>query len=244
MYRHHIIKNNEILNSAILMEKIYNPLSSLPENIETLQLHKSFSIKDTELAIYNDTNNDTIYVVFRGTSDVEDVATDIKYYPEKYMGTKIHKGFLKAYQYIEDAMIYDINNIVKNDSTVKIIFCGHSLGGAIAQIAFYTTLLTTKVRAYNDNIFCITEGSPKVFTERYINERHDAFTSRAIRITSGDDIVPSLPPRTPILRITRNSYSHIGQHWNIGMKDYKGEIKEHHANKYLEALQKEVFKDE
>lgn len=241
MYKHRIILDQEVLNSSILMDIVYKPLEVLPKDIEGLHLSDTLSIKDTDLAIYTDIKNNTIYVVFRGTSNKEDVITDIAYFPKKFLDTKAHDGFVDALEVVLQKIISMVNTEVVFSLTTRLVICGHSLGGALAQLLFYYANQNDKeFRISKSNIFCITEGSPKVFVERFLTQNHDCFKERAIRITSPDDIVPSLPPRTLLLRITRNSYTHIGQHWDIGIEDYEGEIREHYADKYLIAIRKEV----
>lgn len=241
MYKHRLITDEEILNSSVLMSEVYKPLIDIPELINDLVLVKTIVVGDTQLAIYCDTVKNTIYVSFRGTSEAGDVVTDISYFPKKYLDTKSHRGFIDSFESIKYAIFTEINELTYSTSQTRLIFCGHSLGGAIAHLAFYFVNNTPEVLGMNiSNVFLITEGSPKVFVERKLTPIHQTFSSRAIRITYADDIVPTLPPRTLILTLMRGEYTHVGQHWSIGIQDYKEGITEHSSKMYLKMMQKEV----
>ena len=241
MYKHRFITDEEILNSSVLMSEVYKPLTDIPELINNLALVKTIAIEDTQLAIFCDTVMNTIYVAFRGTSESGDVVTDISYYPKKWLDTKSHAGFIKAFDSISYAVFKEVNDITYSTTQTRLIFCGHSLGGAIAHLAFYFANYRPEVLKMNvSNVFCVTEGCPKVFVERKLTPTHQAFSSRAVRVTYADDVVPTLPPRTLILTLTRGEYTHVGQHWSIGIQDYKEGFTEHSSKMYLKMIQKEV----
>lgn len=237
MYRHALINSTEILNSVLLSKYVYSDLNKLPPIVDNLKLVHTFDVKNTEGAIYHDIISNTIYVSFRGTSEKKDFKTDATYFSKKFLDTKAHRGFVNAFYMVENEILNTLNNYMKADTEYNFIFCGHSLGGALAQLGFYYFIKTQKIK-YKE-IKLITAGSPKVFIKKYLTEIHEYFRSRAIRITHADDVVPDLPPQTIILRLLNEKYIHLGQHWNIGIEDYAGGFKDHSIKNYIETLIKE-----
>jgi len=99
-----------------------------------------------------------LYVSFRGTESNEDWLDnlDIKHVSNVgYQGT-FHSGFYKRANLIN---LDDINKVVYLNKVEKIIFCGHSLGGAVASIVY---LLMLNSRGNKKEIFNITFGAPYI----------------------------------------------------------------------------------
>lgn len=118
---------------------------------------------------------DHLYVAFKGTStsNYEEVNNDLKaeltnvhFGPQndedKYM---MHQGFYEEYFNSRSFVISIINRIRENSPQKKIVFCGHSLGGAMASIAALEFALEKK-----EIPTCITFGTPKVFSKRTADE--------------------------------------------------------------------------
>jgi len=122
-------------NSLIKFIKIYNSNNILP-----------FSL------FYN---KNKILLSFQGTKSFDNLLINLQYNQLKYNDNiKIHSGYLNTYNKIKPLIINDINSIIKRNHK-EIIFTGHSLGGAIATIAF--------IDLYKDkNIIkkCYTFGTP------------------------------------------------------------------------------------
>ena len=159
--------------------------------------------KDTTL------EEEGLCIVFRGTESKTDILTDLKIFQvpldlpvENYEYENlplVHKGFyqqfnslkLKVQNHIED--YYQQKNLdthAKNKNNIpgKIIFAGHSLGGALATIsALYFSYL------YPDLIVnCITLGSPRVGDIQFMrlfNQR----IPHSFRYVNDNDPVPCLP---------------------------------------------------
>lgn len=102
-------------NSLMKFIKIYNSNNILP-----------FSL------FYN---KNKILLSFQGTKSFDNLLINFQYNQLKYNNIKIHSGYLNTYNKIKPLIINDINNIIKRNHK-EIIFTGHSLGGAIATIAF------------------------------------------------------------------------------------------------------------
>lgn len=236
MYKHLIISPKEILNSVLLSKYVYDDLSKLPP-VDNLQIVSTFDNDNTEGAIYHDNNDNTIYISFRGTSEKKDILTDGAYFSKKFLDTKAHRGCVNAFYDVEHIVLDALNNFMKSEISYNIVLCGHSLGGALANLFMYYFNYTKCIK-YKD-IKSITAGSLKVFIKRNLTKTHDIFITNALRITHADDIVPSLPPDTLILTLMRQEYVHVGEHWSIGIEDDKHSFKEHKIKNYVNTLIKE-----
>jgi predicted lipase len=109
---------------------------------------------------------DVLVIAFRGTSSREDVFTDLsiarKKMPLTHVSEKwwpqIHSGFSDQFFSVNK---YLDESVKENDS---IIFCGHSLGGALATIGslYYSFQYPEKT------IACVTFGSPRVGDDTFV----------------------------------------------------------------------------
>lgn len=109
----------------------------------------------------------TLAIAIAGTNDKKDVITDLKIWSTH----GIHAGFWESY-----CMLQDLLKSLRRPGQ-KVIWTGHSMGGAIAQIA-----------AANLGGSAVTFGSPRVFT-RWTSPPLDH-----IRVTASTDPVPGLLP--------------------------------------------------
>jgi triacylglycerol lipase len=101
--------------------------------------------------------NDFAVVAFRGTDSYRDWKTNLMsetVLVETRLGdVEIHKGFKKAYDRIGAQLLEDVNRLVPD--TKGLYLTGHSLGGAMAQIA--------STQLERDNLAaCYTFGAPRV----------------------------------------------------------------------------------
>ncbi len=127
----------EILDSFCCSSTIY---SQTPEEnlLENLKILNTWFVKDTEVCIAYDEADKIIYVAYRGTSSVKDVLRDMNFFVKKWNGVKLHRGFFDAYSMVKDSVIFDeLEKALETNLVEKIIFTGHSLGGALAIIHFY-----------------------------------------------------------------------------------------------------------
>lgn len=99
----------------------------------------------------------------------------------------VHYGFLRAYLSVRDAMLRGIGMLAK-DEGYKILFTGHSLGGALATLAAGDFA----VRTEGFDIRCMSFGAPKVGNinfARIFNE----LVPNAFRIVNDSDVVSRMP---------------------------------------------------
>ncbi|CAO3637459.1 unnamed protein product [Mucor hiemalis] len=139
----------------------------------------------------------TIYLVFRGSSSLENWVVNLSYGKTSYTpvsGTQVHKGFYNGYA---EAATYfftqlQVQHVAYPSYTIAVT--GHSLGGAQALLAgmdLYqriSTLNTSNLKIY-------TVGCPRVGDSNfaYYVEGTGITVSRSIH---NRDIVPHLPPES------------------------------------------------
>ena len=117
-------------------------------------------------------------IIFRGTNNGRNVLTDLDARPfkDKKLGFSVHRGFRDAAEKLRD-------DIIENHAIEEsVIFTGHSLGGAIAQVIG----LWFEDDAYDVQIY--TFGSPSI-TTAFVGGNALHF-----RVALRNDPVPFLPP--------------------------------------------------
>ena len=166
--------------------------------------------------IHYDEKENTIFVTFRGTRDYYDVKTDIEFPKQKcsFLNNKgVHGGFLKAYNFFKEKLNKKLNELVKKYPDAKIIFTGHSLGGAFATLASLDMANNNDLK--DKDISLITFGSPRVLSNdayeySLTNENTKKLHEKAIRVWRTGDIIPSMPFEGYGL-----SFKHFGKSWCI-----------------------------
>lgn len=136
--------------------------------------------------------NQSLVVAFRGTSSREDVLTDLSISRVELALSGlsqpnlplVHSGFHEQFFSVNDKIEKEI------EENEEIIFCGHSLGGALATIGslYYSFLYPDK------DIACVTFGSPRVGDSRFV-ELFDERIEKSIRFVNDNDPIPCVPTR-------------------------------------------------
>ena len=183
-------------------------------NIETTENVGFMFVKDTYTVIS-----------IRGTSNLEDVITDISYkltanLPFKgSTGAMIHSGFAKAYSTIFPQIQKFIMS--KNPSNT-VLFVGHSLGAALSILFAYDFKVN-----YGKNVKFLASGSPKIGNQMLINDLNKADGWNTINV---NDIVPKEPSEKDYVQIKDVHYidfqlgSDLQNHSIIGYMDYMKNI--------------------
>lgn len=151
-----------------------------------------------------DHQNKVQWISVRGSSNLRNWLLNLQY-TQRYCdmndpnmpcgGVDLHKGFRVA----ATEVFHSILPRLRQDYTTRLT--GHSLGGAIAAILMlFLAEIDYKIER------CITFGQPKV-TDRAGAEK--MATMPLIRVIHDDDIVPHLPPTTP-LTFLQGGYQHFG----------------------------------
>lgn len=93
-------------------------------------------------------------VAFRGTGSGTDVKQDLKRLQRDYGHGDVHRGFVECYE----SVAYQLRIALKFTPSSKLVFTGHSLGGALAQLAAldypYSACITFGAPAVGDEAFC------------------------------------------------------------------------------------------
>jgi hypothetical protein len=135
-------------------------------------------------------SDSSIYVAFRGTSDIRNwivdfrtLKTDYASYPE--CNCQVHKGFYLAEQKLIGPVIDAVKKVQALFPSYAVKVTGHSLGAAIAQLAAMDLLKA----GYGVSLY--TFGEPRVGTKEF-----SAFTNSKLetwRLVHDTDEVPHIP---------------------------------------------------
>ena len=162
-------------------------------------------------AIYNPAFN-AIFVVFRGTSNTQEVFHDIGTSKNTLRSVpalaqiSAHTGFLARYSNLREEVISAVQQLLRQHPECQnIIVTGHSLGGAIAQLAAIELcqIFTTK------QVDLVTIESPRVLSSITVDNvldtipRVNSMIRRAARVFVPNDPVTQVPPR-------KLGFKHIG----------------------------------
>lgn len=139
-----------------------------------------------------------IYVCFRGTEpdSFTDMISDIKFALSTFRGEgKVHTGFLSSYTELKSKGLEKyLNFLTTTWPDAPIIFCGHSLGGALATLAAIS---------YPKRALLISIGSPRVGNRAFSRW----YPVRGIRVKNLADPVTHLPPSFALT----GGYRHVGE---------------------------------
>lgn len=126
----------------------------------------------------------TVFVVFRGSDEGSDWRRNFCFWPTKVKGLgKFHRGYWKQMdQYADD--IYQL--IPKQHRDKPIVVCGHSKGGAEAQLFFVKHI--SRVDA------CFTFGAPKPIRKMYHKLHEQTLRIKTTHYRNPYDLVIKMPP--------------------------------------------------
>jgi len=146
----------------------------------------------------------TVQVVFRGTQSgslqnwVSDLAAAKSTPYPNVTGAFVHAGFLDTYDVVRAQVRSAVSSLVNSVNPSRVVFTGHSMGGALATLAAVDIIPSLRIPAVLYNY-----GSPRVGNLQFMS-----FFSHLIgtswRVTNRNDIVPHLPT-------TSMGFHHIAQ---------------------------------
>ncbi|KAJ7473836.1 lipase [Mycena galericulata] len=171
----------------------------------------------TQGFIARDDDRKEIVVSFRGTFDLTDAITDIKFTKVKFEVPglseiiRVHRGFMAAHEDVAADALSTVKNVLKNPKYTEytIVVTGHSLGGAIACIA--ATILKgellkggrpdTLVKLYTFGQPRVGEAKFAKYVEKVLGE------DNIFRVVHTRDLVPHVP---------KINYEHFGtEYWQF-----------------------------
>jgi hypothetical protein len=192
--------------------------------------------------------DDSIVYAMRGTSSMYDTLADSRFYLREFddikeakngTSVRVHSGFLSQHTSIKASITSSLicRAMTKDGSSRKrVIFVGHSLGGALATLA----AASTKARYPQLFVECITFGSPRVGNVAF-SAFFDTIMNRSVRCVNAND------------KVTKNPslfYSHVGGEFRIGDQSpswflsFFGSVADHRLDGYEKALQDDTKKSE
>lgn len=192
----------DIKQLALLSAASYQGPQSLPLTLKKMgyKLIHQNDLVGTELRYFIARSADgTQFIAFRGTSNLENalVDLDLAFVLHPYLNVQLHQGFAKASADAFDDMREHL------DKTQAVRTTGHSLGGAIAVI----TAMQLQREGYIVGE-TVTFGQPKVTNLAGAK----AFSDLSVtRVVTPKDLVPLVPPLSPLQLKDLDIYWHIGR---------------------------------
>lgn len=173
--------------------------------------NSTFEAKKTDIQVYTQDIRGVRYIVFPGTNSLLDWYTSFRtrslvtpYKGGGYKGqARLHKGYYLAYLSIREHVLS------LADTDLYLVVGGHSMGGAIAQIAAVDINYQL-----NKQVETITLGSPACGNKEWAK-------SAAVRITNTSyvnclDVIPFLMYwNYHVCKLNHNSFIYLDPH-NIG----------------------------
>ncbi|EMN1408923.1 hypothetical protein ROS59_000895 [Enterobacter cloacae] len=181
------IMRNGMLGSILTEEKLSGLMSSIIENDEA---PSSFVISGQQIVHVGVRVDNIIFVAVRGTAQLYesswfyDFGLDVNIRKVRiYKDIFLHKGFYSAAMENLQLLYKKIHELAGGRSDVKVIFTGHSLGGAIAAILtnHFHQLLPNTDRAY----YPFGDGKWRRKNSRFFRENlslHSSYTFGTPRI--------------------------------------------------------------
>lgn len=168
-------KFEPFLNEASILSaeasKIYNNQANLSDTLTQAYKFSSVAIgkhAKQKFLVAKSGNSDTVYLAIPGEDGFEDIQAAFKFPHSNdcFAGCRLHSGFYTKAKSIPIIAIYKhyYNFFKERGKKFNFIVCGHSCGGAIAQIV--TMMLLTYLNQTNAideeyaDIFSITYGAP------------------------------------------------------------------------------------
>jgi predicted lipase len=154
-----------------------------------------------------------LIVSFRGSTTLENWIEDLKFLqfqmswealsPNIY----VHRGFFETYQ----SLLPQLTSLILKgkENVTKVIFTGHSLGGALASLAMVDFVRQGILST--DLVQLVTFGSPRVGNSEWAKYFQSKFNyNQSIRVVYLREIVPHLPfSKFPFFPY----YNHIVREW-------------------------------
>lgn len=132
----------------------------------------------------------TLFVVFRGTASLTDAFMNSQFYRQEafYKMGKVHSGFISRLR----RMNRRVDSIIESNTPHfdRIVFAGHSLGGAVAMLAALKYSLNNR----GAQVDVVTFGSPRVGNHTF-GKYFNFYIKSHTRVVVDQDPVVKLPPR-------------------------------------------------
>ena len=202
-----------LVTSLYFSQLSYFPVKYIQKKLMALgPLHTTvYSIRGVQVVF---AEFDTFIIVgFRGSEHTrwQELKTDMQFWKTEFNCYRVHSGFLELLNVVKDHILVDIS---ESEPNKRLIYTGHSLGGALAY------LLALEHKPTDICVF----GSPRVGGEELQEYFKDI---NVMRIMAENDFVINLPPKFM-------GYTDIGN--RISCPGKKGKWESHKLKTYLEAI--------
>ena len=164
------------------------------------------------------TEGNSIYLSFRGTSNLTDAVADAAALQVPYTlvpdGGEVSLGFLNDYMGTDDnplqpKILSKLDELIIAGEYENLYITGHSLGAALAALAFPDLSQNVSI----SNVFMYNFAGPAVGNSDFVNTYEGEYSSNRVscRVVNTNDLVPKLPPLG--LDCTDFMYEHVsGEH--------------------------------
>lgn len=165
-------------------------------NTTTLAEFENTTNTDATGFVAVDTTNSLIVISFRGSSSVRNWITNANFGLADIdfcANCKAHAGFKKSWNEARPSVWPAVTAAKAAHPTFKIVATGHSLGGAMAELA------AGALRAAGTAVDLYTYGAPKPGNDELAAFLGNTNMGASFRVVKSQDPVPTLPPRIPLL---------------------------------------------
>jgi len=163
------------------------------ENAIPTTVTNTFSDRLTHAFGYAGYNNHQIIFAFRGSQDLINWIYNLRFPKtspyDGIPGARVHKGFYKTYESIQDEVRKESTFLVKKFPNRPIIVTGHSLGGALAVLCGNDLAMHLNSAV---PIYVWTYGAPRVGNLNFANF-FDLHVTESWRTVNQRDLVTHLP---------------------------------------------------
>ena len=180
-------------------QAIYRPNSECTELISSIDSEiakniRFFESRQTGTEGFIAGDNEKIIIAFRGTSDRKDWLTDAATIQKSWSSItnigKVHSGFFQSLNSVWSVVIEHLKELQTDNQPVWIT--GHSLGGALAALAYATLRLQ---EPKYDLAGAYTFGQPRVGDDILCQNFDTDSKHRFFRVVNNNDIVPRVPSK-------------------------------------------------
>ncbi|MBT9316582.1 lipase family protein [Leptothoe spongobia] len=182
------------------------------------------------------TEDNDVYLIFRGTESHSDWSENIKLEQTPYSLApgygSVHQGFFSIYETMRDTIHKYLEEI---PNPKRLYIAGHSLGSSLSTLAVPDVITNTSYKAslpvIHYNLASPRTGDPD-FADAY-----NANEVETYRVVNTCDVVPTVPLSVTSSKLPLPIYKHVGV--PVDFTAQYGEIVENHSVKgaYLYALQ-------
>jgi predicted lipase len=246
------MKKEEIIYNVNLTNAVY--FKSTEIDWKGLGIKKVTWMNDnkTDTQGFTALSNDTLYIVWRGSSSPKDFLKDAQVKKVNFVepGEKVHNGFYTAFSSVKEDLYSSINFILskKLDKIKSVVICGHSLGAALTVISSY--MICKDFPQIAHLVKNVTVGCPRVGNSTF-KDNYNKLVPKSIRIVNDKDLVTRIPKIgfTHINEgitlnekgevITYSSLNPFRYFIEIFISDVSGEAaKDHFVDNYLKVIDK------